>query len=196
MASPYAIAAVGKAILALLAGACPKPEFAGAEFELYQAKNFLAPMEEGIALYLHRVTPANNIRNMPPRIAPDGRRYRPSLPIDIHFLLIPYARDAFKQQRLLGWAMRTIEDTPILHDSFLNQYGPEPDTFREGEHVDAIIETIAYQDLGSIWDVAKPSIQPAVPYVVRMLSLDSQLDMTEAGLVQTRVFDAGKVVEP
>jgi hypothetical protein len=89
MASPYAIAAVGKAFLALLAGACPKPEFAGAEFELYQAKNFQSPMTEGIALYLHRVTPANNIRNMPPRIAPDGRRYRPSLPIDIHFLLVP-----------------------------------------------------------------------------------------------------------
>ncbi len=42
MAGPYAIAAVGKAILALLAGACPKPEFAGAEFELYQAKSFHA----------------------------------------------------------------------------------------------------------------------------------------------------------
>ena len=196
MASAYAIAAVGKAILALLAGACPKPEFAGAEFELYQAKNFLSPMEEGIALYLHRVTPANNIRNMPPRIAPDGRRYRPSLPLDIHFLLIPYARDAFKQQRLLGWAMRAIEDTPILSDSFLNQYGPEPDTFRPGECVDTILETIAYQDLGSVWDVAKPNIQPAVPYVVRMLQLDSPLDMTEAALVQTRVFGAGKVAEP
>jgi hypothetical protein len=196
MASPYAIAAVGKAILALLAAACPRPEFAGAEFELYQAKNFQSPMEEGIALYLHRVTPANNIRNMPPRIAPDGRRYRPSLPIDIHFLLVPYARDAFKQQRLLGWAMRTIEDTPILNDSLLNQYGPEPDTFRPGECVDTIMETIAYQDLGSVWDVAKPNVQPAVPYVVRMLQLDSQLEMTEAGLVQTRIFDAGKVVEP
>lgn len=196
MASPYAIAAVGKAILALLAGACPKPEFAGAEFELYQAKNFLSPMEEGIALYLHRVTPANNIRNMPPRIAPDGRRYRPSLPLDIHFLLIPYARDAFKQQRLLGWAMRAIEDTPILYDSFLNQYGPEPDTFRPGECVDAILETIAYQDLGAVWNVANPNIQPAVPYIVRMLQLDSQLDMSEAGLVQTRVFGAGEVAEP
>jgi uncharacterized protein DUF4255 len=196
MASPNAIAAVGKAILALLAGACPKPELAGAEFELYQAKSFLAPMKEGIALYLHRVTPANNVRNMPPRLAPDGRRYRPSLPVDVHFLLVPFADEAFKQQRLLGWAMRTIEDTPILHASFLNQYGPEPDTFREGECVDVIMETISYQDLGSIWEVAKPNVQPAVPYVVRMLALDSQLDMTEAGLVQTRVFGAGKVVEP
>ncbi|HKV10082.1 MAG TPA: DUF4255 domain-containing protein [Thermoanaerobaculia bacterium] len=196
MAGLYAIAAVGKAILALLAGACPKPEFAGAEFELYQAKDFLKPMEEGIALYLHRVAPANNIRNMPPRTAPDGRRFRPSLPADLHYLLIPFARDAFKQQRLLGWAMRTIEDTPILHDSFLNQYGPEPDTFRPGECIDVILEAIAYQDLGSIWDVAKPNIQPAVPYLVRMLTIDSSLEMTEAGLVQTRVFDAGKVAEP
>jgi hypothetical protein len=196
MAGPYAIAAAGKAILALLAGACPKPEFAGAEFELYQAKSFLTPMEEGIALYLHRVTPANSIRNMPPRIAPDGRRYRPSLPLDIHFLLIPYARDAFKQQRLLGWAMRTIEDTPILYDNFLNQYGPEPDIFRPGECIDMIMETIAYQDLGAVWNVANPNIQPAAPYVVRMLQLDSQLEMSEAGLVQTRIFGMGEVTQP
>jgi hypothetical protein len=196
MAGPYAIAAVGKAILALLAGALPKPEFADAKLELYQAISFQSAMDEGIALYLHRVTPANNIRNMPPRVAPDGRRYRPSLPLDLHYLLIPYAREALKQQRLLGWALRTIEDTPILHHSLLNQYGPEPDTFREGECVDIIMETIAYQDLGSIWDVAKPAIQPAVPYVVRMLQLDSPLEMTEAGLVQTRVFGAGKVAEP
>jgi hypothetical protein len=196
MAGPYAIAAVGQAILALLAGSLPKPEFAGAELKLYSAKDFQSPMEEGIALYLHRITPANNIRNMPPRVDPDGRRYRPSLPIDVHYLLVPYARDAFKQQRLLGWALRTIEDTPILHPSLLNQYGPEPDTFHDGECVDIIMETIAYQDLGAVWDVAKPGIQPAVPYVVRMLQLDSALEMIDAGLVQTRVFGAGKVVEP
>src|SRR5579864_807596 len=196
MAGPYAIAAVGKAILALLAGSRPQPEFAGAEFELYQAKNFVSPMEEGIALYLHRVTPANNIRNLPPRIAPDGRRYRPSMPLDMHFLLVSFARDAFKQQRLLGWALRTIEDTPILHASFLNQYGPEPDTFRDGECIDTIMETVVYQDMGAIWDVAKPNIQPAVPYLVRMLALDSAVEMTDAPLAQTRVFAAGKVAEP
>jgi hypothetical protein len=196
MASPYAVAAIGRAILALLAAAAPKPEFASASFELYQARNFQAPMEEGVSLYLHRITPASNVRNMPPRVAPDGHRFRPSLPVDLHYLLIPWARDAFKQQRLLGWAMRTIEDTPVLHASLLNQVGPETDIFGDNETVDVLLESFPIQDIGSIWEVAKPNIQPAAAYVVRMVSLESRTELIEADLVQTRVFGFGKVVEP
>jgi hypothetical protein len=194
MASPYAIAAVGKAILSMLAAAAPKPEFSGATFELYQSKNLQHPMEEGVSLYLHRLTPATSLRNLPPRIGLDGRRFRPSLPIDLHYLLIAWARDAFKQQRLLGWAMRTIEDTPILHASLLNQYGPEPDTFGEGDYVDVLLETITIQDLSTMWDAAKTQMQPCAAYVVRMVSVESRVEMPDAGLVQTRIFDAGKLV--
>jgi hypothetical protein len=193
MAGAYALAAVGKAILTLLASACPRSDFANAEFELYQAKNFTKPMEEGIALYLHRITPANNIRNLPPRVAPDGTRFRPSLPVDLHYLLIPYAPDAFKQQRLLGWAMRAMEDLTVLNSGLLNQPGPEPDLFADAEAVDVIMETLAIQDIGSVWEAAKPNIQPAVPYIVRMLLLDSAIEMTEGPPVQTRVFGMGEV---
>jgi hypothetical protein len=193
MAGAYAVAAVGKAILTLLESACPRTEFAAAQFELYNAKNFVNPMEEGIALYLHRVTPANNIRNLPPRIAPDGTRFRPSLPIDLHYLLISYARDTEQQQRLLGWAMRTMEDLTILNSGILNQPGPEHDLFSDAESIDVIMETLAIQDMGSIWEVAKPNIQPSVPYIVRMLLLDSAIEVVEAGAVQTRVFGMGEV---
>ena len=196
MAAPYAIAAVGKAILALLAAARPTPEFAGAEFELYQGRNFGSPMEEGISLYLHRVTPGSNTRNLPPRQTTDGRRFRPSVQVDLHYLLMPWARDAFKQHRLLGWAMRVLEDTRVLHASLLNQHGPEPDLFAEHECVDVIMETLAIQDIGSILEVTKPNIQVAVPYVVRMVALDSDIELVEAELVQTREFGMGQAPNP
>jgi hypothetical protein len=196
MAHPYAVAAVGRAILGLLATACPKPEFAGASFELYQARNFQSPMEEGLGLYLHRITPTSGVRNLPPRSTTDNRRFRPSVQVDLHYLLIPWARDAFKQQRLLGWAIRVLEDTRVLHASLLNQYGPEPDLFRAEESVDVLMETLNLLDVGSIWEVAKPNIQPAVPYVVRMLTLDSTIELVEADIVQTREFGIGKASEP
>ena len=114
MATHNAIAQVGQAVLGLLADACPRSEFAGAQFELYHAKNFQAPMDLGVSLYLYRLTIAADIRNMQPRTDRTGRRFRPSLPIDLHYLLIPWANNAVMQQRLLGWAIRQIEDTPIL----------------------------------------------------------------------------------
>ena len=159
MASANAIAAVGQAILALIAGGVPRDEFASSRFDLYQAKDFQTPMEEGVSLYLYRISPAGEIRNYPPRIAPDGRRFRQVLPLNLHYLLSSWAREAAKQQRLLGWAMRILEDTPILPAGLLNQGGPEGDTFRPNETVDVTMETISIYDMGAIWDVAKPKIR-------------------------------------
>jgi hypothetical protein len=197
VAAPYGVAAIGEAILALLVAARPIPEFASAQFELYQGRNFATPMEEGLCLYLHRITPGSNVRNLPPRVAPDGRRFRPSVPIDLHYLLIPFAREAFKQHRLLGWAMRVLEDTRVLHASLLNQHGPEPDLFAPTESLDLLMEALPIQDIGSILEVTKPNIQqPVVPYVVRMVPLDSDVELTDADLVQTREFGMGKVTGP
>jgi hypothetical protein len=195
VATANAIAATGQAILALIAGAVPKNEFPAAQFQLYQAKDFQTPMEEGISLYLYRITSAGEIRNYPPRVAPDGRRYRQALPINLHYLLSSWARDSVKQQRLLGWAMRALEDTPILPAGLLNQGGPEEATFRPTETVDLTMEAISIYDMGAIWDVAKPNTQPSVCYVARMIGVESQIETTSGPLVQTRVIRDGRLVE-
>src|SRR5436305_1145429 len=81
------------------------------------------------------------------------------------------ARDALKPQRLLGQAMRILEDTPVMPAGILNQGGPESDTFNPNETVDVVMETITVYDMGAIWDVSKPNIQPSVGYVARMIGL-------------------------
>src|SRR5262249_30491951 len=106
MASANAIPAIGQAIIGLIAGGCAPDEFLNAKLELYQAKDFQTPMREGVSLYLYRITPAGEIRNYPPRIAPDGRKFKQLLPINLHYILSAWAQEAVKQQRLLGWAMR------------------------------------------------------------------------------------------
>jgi hypothetical protein len=196
MASPNAIAATGQAIVAMIAAGISRDEFPNAKFELYQAANFQNPMSEGISLYLYRITPSGEIRNYPPRISADGRRYRPLLPINLHYILSAWAREALKQQRLLGQAMRILEDTPVIPAGILNQGGPEDDTFRPTETVDLIMESISIYDMGAIWDVSKPNVQPSIGYTARMIGLESQVELTDAANVQTRVQRAGRVLQP
>jgi hypothetical protein len=196
MASPNAIAATGQAIVAMIAAGISRDEFPAAKFELYQASSFQNPMVEGVSLYLYRITPSGEIRNYPPRISPDGRRYRPLLPINLHYILSSWARDAVKQQRLLGQAMRLLEDTPVIPAGILNQAGPEADTFRPTETVDLIMESISIYDMGAIWDVSKPNVQPSIGYVARMIGLESQVELTDPANVQTRVQRTGKVLQP
>lgn len=196
LATYAAIPAVGQGILALLSQSVPKPDFDGARFELYQAKDFKTPMDEGVSLFLYRVAPSTTRRNLPARVDAQGRQYRRSLPLDLYYLLTPWSRTAAKQQRLLGWCMRTLEDTPTLTASFLNYHGrPDPDTFLPDETVSLIFEPLSIQDLLNVWEVGKPNIQVSATYVARMVVIESGVSDTEGPPVQTRVLQAGKVTE-
>lgn len=197
MATYHAIAATSRAILGLLEGACPKPEFDGSLFEIYQARSFLNPMAEGISLYLYRVSTSSR-RNLPSRTGPNGEHYRPPLPLDLYYMLTAWAKTAEKQQALLGFCIRLLGDTPILPAGLLNHFGPEPETFRNEESVELIFEPATLQDLSYLWDPLKPNVQPSATYVARMVSIESTVEVAGAGPVQTREFglgDASKLVK-
>lgn len=196
MASQNAIAAVGQAILGVLHDARPVPEFESLRFDLYLAADFAKPMTEGLSLYLYRVAVNATRRNLPPRIDAQGRRHRPALPVDLFYMLTPWARTAERQHRMLGWAMRTLEETPTLPAGLLNRYAvPEHDAFAPGESVTVIQDQISVQDMFNLWDFAKHNIQVSVTYAVRMVPLESKLVENEGELVQTRVFSVGERAE-
>jgi hypothetical protein len=195
VATHNAIAAVGQSILGLLQDARPRPEFEAARFELYQSANFSKPMDEGVSLYLYRVAVNATRRNLPPRIDLEGRRHRAALPLDLYYMLTPWAKTAERQHRLLGWAMRTLEETPTLPSGLLNHHAvPEHDTFYPDESVTVIQEQISVQDMFNIWDFAKHNIQISVTYVVRLVPLDSIVREDDAPFAQTRSFGAGKAL--
>ena len=56
MATYPAIAATSEAILGVLQSASAGSEFAGVTFAHYSAKSLEKPMDEGISLYLYRIT--------------------------------------------------------------------------------------------------------------------------------------------
>ena len=138
MATFPAIAATGLAVVGLLKDASAETEFADLRFDVVQAADFSSgpPMSEGLSIYTYRVTINTSRRNMPPTMGPDGRRYRAPLPVDLHFLLSPWAKTAVRQLRILGWAMRELQNVTILPAGLLNHYGPEHDTFRPNGRTD------------------------------------------------------------
>lgn len=103
---------------------------------MYQLKDFDAPMTVGISLFLYRVAVNLTQRNQPSRPSANGTPRKRALPLDLHYLLTPWAGTAERQQRLLGWAMRTLEDSPVLPAGFLNNHGPDPSVFRPDEGVE------------------------------------------------------------
>jgi hypothetical protein len=194
MASFHAIAVTGATIRKLLASACPKEIFPGAQFRLCQGSALAsAPFTDlGISVYLYRVTYNMTRRNLQPRKELNGDRFKPSVPLDLHYLVTAWARTPEQQWALLGWAIRAIEDTPVLPAGLLNQNagsdsdGIPQNVFGEDEPVELVGETLSLQDMVNIWEIAKPNQQPSVSIVARSVLIDSLVEMPEARHVQTR----------
>jgi hypothetical protein len=196
MASWNAIAATTRAILGLLEESYPR-EFGKLAFSPAQVSEFAGDKvpADGFTLCLYRVSINGSVRNLPPRTAANGVRFRPSLPVDLQYLLTPWAGDVEKQQRLLGWSMRQLEDNAILPSGLLNRFLKEPDVFRSEETVELFFEPLSLTDFTNVWDKLKPRMQTSANYVARMVLIDSDIELREGPPVQTRVFDIAKVTE-
>lgn len=188
MAKAQAISVTGQTVLGLLADNIPKSEFTNARFELYQPINFLSPMKEGISLFLYRIEINAGLRNLPNKTGLDGISRRPPLPLDLYYLLTVWAEDTIKQQRILGWAMRTLEEAPVLSAGRLNHFGPEADVFKPNETIEIIFHSLSLQDLSNLWSAIKGSLPVSVGYIARVIGLDSTIPTEETAPVQTREF--------
>jgi hypothetical protein len=190
MATYRAIAAVGSALAGLIRDRYPRDEFGtGLEVALYQTRDFESPMQDGFSIYLYRIAINAAVRNRPPRRGPDGERYRPSLPVDLYFMLTPWAQDVERQLRMLGWVMRMMEDTGVLSPGHLNHYLPDTDTFGTQEGVELVCDPLSLSDYLTLWDRLRPRLPASATYTLRMVPIDSEIPLAEAGLVQTRRFE-------
>jgi Pvc16 N-terminal domain len=195
MANFRAIAAVSTALAGLIRDHYPRAEFgAGLDIQLYQTRDFEDPMQNGFSIYLFRVAINGAVRNLSLRRTPDGRRFRPSLPLDLHYMITPWAQDVERQHRMLGWVMRMLEDSSLLSAGHLNHYIAETDTFAPTEGVEIICDPLSLADYLTLWDRLRPRLPASATYALRMVSIDSDVHVPDAAPVQTRRLDMGQVV--
>ncbi len=195
MASYRAIASTCEAVARMLRHAW-RPELfdeADLQFQVFRTRSFTAPMDTGVSVYLYRVD-VNGVQRTPPAPPASGGRTRlHQLPVNLHLLLTAWAREASLEHEILGWAMRTLEDMPSLSAGMLNVlvdgvFGPD-------EQVEVIPGQLSSEDMFRIWDVLPADYQLSVPYMARIVRIDSELDRAAAGPVLRRDLDFG-VVQP
>lgn len=194
MAHYRAIAAAGATLVGLLGDRYPRAEFGNAlDIQLYQTIDFANPMAEGFSVFLFRVGINGSVRNLTYRRSPDGHRYRPSLPLDLHYMVTPWAKTGERHHRMLGWAMRMFEDVGSLSSSHLNHYIGETDTFSANESLDIICDPLGLADYLTLWDRLQ-KLPASATYVLRMVLIDSDIGVKDGSLVQERQFDMAQVV--
>lgn len=189
---------MGQAIVGLLKDAASvRAELAASDFKLFQALDFQkpTPLAYGLSLYLFRVVPSATRRNLPARPRSDGKKPRPPVVVDLHYLLTPWGQSAAKQHDILGFAVRTLQDIATLPAAVLNQRLATP-SFLPDESVELVMDQLSIQDMGSVWEVGKPNVQVSVLYVVRQVVIESELLVDDGRPVQTPAFEPGEGPAP
>jgi hypothetical protein len=192
VAGYHVISAVGLAICQVLKSGAAATEFARAQFDLLQpaeAQPTTPKIAEGAGLVLYRVAINGSRRSLPPRLDRNGIRRRPSLPVDLHYLLTFWAATPEKQHYLIGLCMRTLHESALLPHSLINQYLPARSQLQAEESVDLVAEPHSLQELSYLADPLRQLTTMA--YVARCVLIDSDISLDEYPLVQTRVFEVG-----
>ena len=198
MARYDAIRSLGESLLDLMREACPMEELqlnAQTPFEMASFNKLTAvhTPPEGFYLCLWRVGIGAMPRCLPPRQTREGQVYKPSLPIDLYFLLLPVSTDAAKQACMLGWALRFMHDVPPLSGEILNRYTKgAPVVFRPEESVEIIADPLNTADYLGLWDRVKTGFQAGMTYVARMVLIDSIVSEESGRLVTERQFAVQK----
>jgi hypothetical protein len=195
LADYRAILAVSDAIRGLLHSSYRRELFDNTplEFEVYTTRDFTSRgLENGITLFLYRIFIQGSNRIAPGRIGSNGRRQRPQLPLELHYLVTVWARQHTLQHSLAAWTMRTLEDNALLSSGVLNAGGR--DVFRPDETVEIALAEMRTEDLFRIWEVLGPSpYHLSIPYLARVVSVESieRMPAAEGPPVQERELRAG-----
>lgn len=196
MASYQALAAVCEGVVSLLKANYTPAAFNNTElaFAVYSAKDFVNPMPAGVSLFLYRIMANGTHRTPAGRIGPDGKRQRPQIPLELHFLLTAWGSTPSLQQTVAGWMIRTLEDYPTLSPSLLNAV--YANVFKSDETVDIVMGEIATEDLIRLWEVLNDKgYHLSVPYIARVVRIESTQTESGAGPVRERDFRVGGMPE-
>jgi Pvc16 N-terminal domain len=118
---------------------------------------------------------------------------RALLPLDLHFLLTPWADNAEYEQRILGSAMRCLEEVPVLSGPLLDTTNAP--AWVPGDALQVIPGDIGPDGVMRIWDSLDADYRLSVPYLARIVRIDA--DAQPAGPpVLTAIAGATPSPEP
>jgi hypothetical protein len=177
MADFHVIAAVGRTIQRLLDAAFDAEEpIDGAntravlvrsdEFDLNLADNPI--VFPALSIFLYRVHVNGTMRaSWAASTVADGRT---RLPLDLHYLLTPWADNAEWEHQILGRAMQALDETPIITGPLLYPSA----AWDDNEALQIVPDDAALDDITRTWDSLDSDFRLSVPYIARVLRLDGR----------------------
>ncbi|GMU61159.1 MAG: hypothetical protein AMXMBFR34_29220 [Myxococcaceae bacterium] len=113
--------------------------------------------------------------------AVDGRAH---LPLDLHFLITPWATDAEHELRILGKAIECLDTTPILAGPLLKTADA---AWAPNEGVQVMMDEVATDTVMRTFDVLPTDYKLSVPYIARVVRVDGKRAFADPTATEVKV---------
>lgn len=141
------------------------PQLTGVGVHLYSPKVVREKELGGISLWLYRVNREGDTLNRPPeRIAPNRMRPQP-MPLTLHFLVTPMRGEPKDDQAILGKVVQVLNDHAMV-------------LIPDATEVHVVLDGLTLEELARVWDVLKEPYQLSICYVVQVVAIDSDRDVS------------------
>ena len=128
-----------------------------------------------INIFLYQTAHNAAWRNMDlPGVIRPGETGQPPLPLNLHYLITAYSdNEDDKSHRLLGKAMSTLHDHPMLDPSELTNALADAAVQSQFERVRIIPETISIEEISKLWATFQAPYRISAAYQVSVVLIDS-----------------------
>jgi hypothetical protein len=121
-----------------------------------------------LSIFLYRIDVNKTMRAAWSAIgSQDGRGH---LPLDLHYMLTPWATDPEFEHRIIGRAMQCLETTPFLTGPLLTPGGG----WAPNEGIQLILEEVPTEWVMRTFDSLPTDFKLSVPYAARVTRIDSR----------------------
>jgi Pvc16 N-terminal domain len=139
----------------------------------------IAPTQPSVTIFLYNFGVNGEMRNPPRRTLASGATRPPPLPLELHFLITPWAQFTRDAYMITGVILALLHGNPVLTVAEL--LGPDG-TWAPGDAVDAvelILESLPVEDYYYIWDPADIPYRLSLAFLARLIGIDSVLASDE-----------------
>jgi hypothetical protein len=126
----------------------------------------LAGATKALSLWLYRVSRDPDVLNQPPERLQSGQVERHLLPLDLHYLITPLTSQPVLAHDLLGRAMQTLNDHPVLRGADL-----KAPLDRSRDELRIFLEPLSVEDLTRLWTSSRQPFRLSAAYLVQLVRL-------------------------
>ena len=172
MATRDVVQDTGGTLVALLQSAAI-PGVAAADIFLATPDEFVglasrqAPFPPTLTVFLYRIAIVSEMRNAPRRLLPDGSTTRPLLPLELHYLVTPWATATADEHRIVGHVLQVMYDHGELGAADLQGASWNP-----GDSVQLILESLGLEEHFQIWESTEAPYRLSLTYMARVIGIE------------------------